>query len=120
MALSSCNGTPLVNGIGSTFTKGELRVIDDICLEVGLEGLSVEIGGGLYPEEASWSITFPSGRVEIGDGDSPFRSGSCISPYPTTQPSVSPMPTSLPSVTPMPTAPCEVYTIELSDSYGDG
>ena len=128
MTLSSCNGTVIANGIGSTFYEGPSQIVGQLCLEVGLDGLSVEVGGGLYQLETSWSITFPSGYVESGSGAGPVRSGTCISPFPTLQPSVSSMPTSSPSITPIPTSlpsftpttPCEIYRVQLYDVFGDG
>jgi len=82
--------------------------IESYCLKHGLSGLVVDVSGGDFPEDVSWSLTFPSGDVKTGEaGD---WSGSCTSPFPTLQP----------SVTSLPTEGCDLYTIELYDSYGDG
>ena len=109
MTLSSCNGTILRSGIGISFEYGYVYSVDDLCLEAGLGGLIVEVDGGAFPSEVSWSLTFPSGVVEIGVAGS-WESGLCVSPYPSPQP----------SVTLNPTALCELYMVELSDSFGDG
>ena len=108
MELSSCRGVVLESDIGDTFDIGDAQTVE-LCFEVGLNGLGIEVGGGLYPEELSWAITFPSGVVETG-GPGFVRKGPCVSPYPSPQP----------TATPMPTAPCELYMIELSDEFGDG
>ena len=109
MNVSSCEGSLLVDEIGSSFSSGFGPVGEVVCLETGLAGLVVDVGGGEFPEDVSWSLTFPSGIVETGIAGS-FKSRSCISPYPSPQPSVSFIPT----------APCEFYTFELYDSVGDG
>lgn len=119
MALLSCEGSVLASGIGSTFVDGSGPVIDSVCLENGLGGLMVEVGGGEYPEDVSWTLTFPSGDVESGVAGS-FAFGSCVSPCPSPLPSVTIEPTALPSLSMTPTSPCEIFTVELFDSYGDG
>ena len=103
MTLSSCSGTSLASGIGGTFDDGFGPVNITVCFETGLNGLVVDVGGGTYPDDISWSLTFPSGIVESGVAG-PRSLGECGSPYPSIQPS----------------RPCELYTIELYDSYGDG
>ena len=108
MTLLTCDGTILKTDIGSGFEDGSVLVID-VCLELGLNGLAVEVNGGLYPEELFWAITYPSGFVDTG-GAGLVRKGGCISPFPSAQP----------TVTPMPTVPCELYTIEIYDEFGDG
>lgn len=110
MTLKSCEGTVLASSIGSTFDDGSGPIIETVCLTNSLVGLKVEVGGGSYPEDASWSLTFPSGFVETGTSD-PQEVGSCTSPRPSHQP----------SATMAPTAACDYfYTIELSDLFGDG
>ena len=107
MTLASCNGTVLQSGIGDAFVDGNVLIIGALCLEAGLNGLLVEVDGGTYPDDVSWSITFPSGVVETGVAGSQ-EIGACPAPSPA------------PSVSAMPTVACELYTIELYDSYGDG
>ena len=109
MTLSSCNGTVLAQDIGSTFVDGYGPISEAVCLEIGLGGLVVEVDGGFFSNEVSWSITLPSSVVEEG-GAGISQSGLCVSPYPTPQP----------SVTSMPTAPCEQYRVEIYAEYGDG
>ena len=133
MTLLTCNGTVLASDIGSTFYGGDFQVAN-LCLEVGLSGLIVEVGGGSQTNEVSWIITFPSGNVE-GGGAGSWTSPLCISPSPSHQPSNPPsmtlMPTNIPSVTSVPTVQpsvtsiptspaCEFYTIDMFDGYGDG
>ena len=105
MSLTSCTGDVFQSDIGASFLGGSAQA-SSFCLEVGLNGIMVEVGGGLYPDEVSWSITLPSGIVETG------VSGSQVM-------GVCPPPSPQPSVTSMPTA-CEVYTFDLVDKYGDG
>ena len=106
MALSSCAGVFLQGDIGQNFDDGNV-LIEPFCLQVGLGGLTVEVGGGSFADEVAWLVTFPSGAVERGGAGS-TQIGGCVAPTPQ------------PSVTPMPTAPCELYTVELSDAFGDG
>lgn len=106
MNLTSCSGSVIESAIGSAFVDGSLQTIR-VCLEVGFDGLVVEVGGGLYPNEVSWSLTFPSGIVETGGAGS-SEVGVC------------PVPSPQPSMTRMPTTPCESYTAELYDNFGDG
>ena len=109
MSLFSCAGAILESGIGSTFVAGALQVVENLCLEPGLSGVVVEVGGGPFAEETSWSITYPSGVVETGVGGSgSTKTGSCFAPTPH------------PTVTFMPTTPCETYQVELNDLFGDG
>ena len=119
MNLTSCEGASLATGIGSTFLGGNGPVNDTVCLENGLGGLVVEVGGGLYPEDVSWSLTLPSGSVKTGVAGS-LEIGTCVSPYPSPHPSVTAIPTAEPSVSNMPTMLCELYSIELNDVFGDG
>ena len=119
MNLTSCEGVVLASGIGGNFDDGSGPVSDVVCLENGLDGLVVVVGGGLYPEDVSWSLRLPSGDVKTGVAES-REFGSCVSPYPSPQPSVTAMPSAEPSMTSMPTRLCEVYTVQLFDSYGDG
>ena len=109
MTIFSCNRTVIKSGIGSTFVDGNIYLVNNLCLEDGLGGLVVEVGGGSYQAEISWSLTFPSGSVAAGVAGV-WESGLCVSSQPTTQP----------SLTPVPTAPCQRYTIELYDAFGDG
>ena len=108
LTLTSCEGVVLESGIGSTFLAGSGPVNETVCLRDGLSGLVVEAGGGEFPEDVSWSVTFPSGSVITGEAGN--YSGSCTSPFPSPQPSVSSIPT----------RGCELYTVELFDTYGDG
>ena len=106
MTLTSCTGIVLASGIGEAFVDGSV-VAEDLCLEVGLDGLVVDVSGGEFSLEISWNITLPSGLIEAGRAGS-TEIGSC------------PKPSAQPSVTPMPTSPCERYTVELYDNFGDG
>ena len=108
ITLLTCEGSVLIEGIGTGFRSGHGPAYDTVCLGAGLDALSVEAGGGLFPGDVSWAITFPSGRVREGGAGS-WR-GLCASKAPTPQP----------TTTAMPTLPCELYAIELSDDYGDG
>ena len=112
MTLSSCEGIILANGIGGTFDDGMGPVKETLCLDNGSKGLVVDVGGGTYPGDVSWSLTFPSGIVETGVAGS-RKIGECASPYPSPQPSVTLIPTAR-------APPCELYMIELFDAYGDG
>ena len=106
--MTSCDGTVLASGIGSTFVDGFGPVNETVCLKNAQSGLAVEVGGGEFIEDVSWSIAFPSGYVKTGGADSWI--GLCISAFPTPQPSLSPMPTPA----------CENYAVELYDAFGDG
>ena len=109
MSLISCDGRVLESDIGGAFTDGFGPVNETFCLENGLGGLIVEVSGGDFLEDVSWSLMLPSGDVKSGiAGTQEF--GACISPFPSPQPSISSKPTKL----------CEFYTIELYDVYGDG
>ena len=116
MTLASCNEAILESNIGSTFFGGSTQVIGTLCLENESDGLLVEVGGGMFPDEVSWSITLPSGEVETGVAGT-TEIGLC--PRPSPQPSVTLTPTAQPSITSMPTA-CEFYTFSFFDRYGDG
>ena len=109
MALSSCEGRILEGSIGSTFVDGYGPKNYTACLENGLDGIVVYVGGGEYPEDVSWEIVYPSGKVKTGVAGS-FAAGTCVSPNPSP----------LPSLSAMPTEPCELYAVEISDNYGDG
>ena len=92
MTVSSCEGAILASRIGSTFVDGSGPVVESFCLNDSVDGVIVEVGGGTYPEDISWTFTFPSGIAETGvAGAREF--GSCV---------------------------CELYVVELYDSYGDG
>lgn len=116
MTLASCNETILESNIGSIFVGGSTQVIGTLCLENEFDGLLVEVGGGTYKSEVSWSITLPSGEVETGAAGT-TEIGLC--PRPSPQPSITLTPTAQPSITSMPTA-CELYTFSFFDRYGDG
>ena len=97
-----------------------VQTVGTVCLEAGHNGVIVEVGGGLYPNEISWSVTLPSGIKETGGDAGSWEIGKC--PTPSVQPSLTLLPTPQPSITSIPTVPvpCEIYSIELHDSYGDG
>ena len=107
MTLLTCGGKVLASGIGSAFDDGEVQVMDNVCLEEGLNGLALNVGGGLFPEDVSWSLTFPSGIVEKG-GAGYWSSEACYPPSPQ------------PSNTFSPTRACALYVVETYDSFGDG
>ena len=115
MTLMSCEGNILASGIGNGFDSGFGPVNENVCLKVGMRGLVVEVGGGDFPEDASWSLTFPSGIVETGRAGS-LQIGSCVYQYPSLHPTF----TAMPLVTAMPTASCDPYILELYDAFGDG
>ena len=98
MSLSACDGTVLVSGLGRAFNTGFGPVTKYVCMPADLNGLVVDVGGGLFPEETSWTIMFPSGEVQSGS-NSGVRRLMCP-------------------------VECEgdtaVYKVELSDSFGDG
>ena len=71
MTISSCDGTPLVSGMGGAFTDGYGPVLEAMCLAVDLsaangEGVMVYVGGGFYPSEVSWTLGLPSGESWAG------------------------------------------------------
>ena len=92
MTLSSCEGNVLASDLGTSFDDGNGPVVETLCLEDAVDGLIVEVGGGEFPEDISWSLSFPSGKLESGIAGL-RKIGSCA---------------------------CEFYTVELYDSYGDG
>ena len=94
MTLSSCAGAELASGLkvgsGGSF-KQEI-----VCLEAGLGGLQVDVGGGGDRREISWIISFPDGDVQSGGaGYFQLCSVTCVDGT-------------------------EKYTAALSDSASDG
>ena len=100
MTLTACDGSILEGGIGSTFDNGTYQSISGVCLKAELGGLVIYVGGGLYPEEISWSITLPSGTVELGGGG--FSEVGFCPPPPSPQPTATLLPTPSPSLKPTP------------------
>lgn len=77
-----------------------------VCLPTDLDGrIVVEVSGGTWASELSWVITTPSGD-ELSGSSSGSWSDACIYP--------------VPSMSPAPSVACEVYVLDMSDSYGDG
>lgn len=77
-----------------------------VCLPTDLDGrIIVEVSGGAWASELSWVITTPSGK-ELSGSSSGSWSDACTYP--------------VPSMSPAPSVDCEVYVLDMSDSYGDG
>jgi len=106
LSITSCDdGSVLVDGV--TMEDGEFESFV-FCEPLGIGGVSVHVGGGLWGSELSWTLTLPSGETVTGAGlGTETSGGSCDK-------------TRAPSTTPAPSAVCETYMVNLYDVWGDG